>query len=43
MAHAGVVYCLDVIAGGLAWEQTPEQRLDFLEARQFARTAAQTP
>ena len=43
MAHAGVVYCLDVIAGGRAWEQTLEQRLDFLEARQFARTAPRTP
>lgn len=37
MAHAGVVHCLDVVAAGLAWEKTVEQRLDFLEARQFAR------
>jgi len=37
MAHAGVVHCLDVVAGGLAWEKTVEQRLDFLEAKRFAR------
>jgi len=43
MAHAGVVHCLDVIAGGLVWEQTVEQPLDFLKARQFERVAARTP
>ena len=37
MAHAGVVCCLDVVAGGLAWEQAIEQRLDFLTAKRFAR------
>ena len=37
MAHAGVVHCLDVVAAGLAWEKTVEQRLDFLEAKRFAR------
>ncbi len=37
MAHAGVVHCLDVVADGLAWEKTVEQRLDFLQARRFAR------
>lgn len=35
MAHAGVVHCLDVVAAGLAWEETAEIRLDFLEARLF--------
>lgn len=35
VAHAGVVHCLDVVAGGLAWEETIEDRLDFLEARRF--------
>ena len=43
MAHAGVVHCLDVVAGGLVWEQTVEQQLGFLKARQFARAAARTP
>ena len=40
MAHAGVVHCLDVIAGGLCWEETVEQRLDFLQAKRFSRGAA---
>ena len=39
MAHAGVVHCLDVAAGGLSWEETIEQRLDFLAAKEFAREA----
>ena len=42
MAHAGVVHCLDVVAGGLVWEQTVEQRLDFLQAKRFARAASRT-
>ena len=37
MAHAGVVHCLDVVATGLAWEETVEQRLDFLESKHFER------
>jgi len=40
MAHAGVVHCLDVIAGGLRWEETVEQRLDFLQAKRFARASS---
>lgn len=40
MAHAGVVHCLDVVAGGLAWEETIEQRLDFLESARFERAAS---
>ncbi|MXV94434.1 MAG: hypothetical protein F4Y07_00780 [Gemmatimonadetes bacterium] len=43
MAHAGVVHCLDVIAGGLRWEETIEQRLDFLQARRFSGAAAHRP
>ena len=35
MAHAGVVHCLDVVAGGLAWEETVEERLDFLASKRF--------
>ena len=42
MAHAGVVHCLDVIAGGLTWEQTFEHRLDFLQAKRFARAVSRT-
>ena len=42
MAHAGVVHCLDVVAAGLAWEQTVERRLDFLQARRFTRATAPT-
>ena len=37
MARAGVVHCLDVVAGGLAWEETVEQRLGFLESKRFER------
>ena len=37
VAHAGVVHCLDVVAGGLAWEETIEKRLDFLRAKRFVR------
>ncbi len=37
MAHAGVVHCLDVVAGALAWEETVEQRLDFLASKRFER------
>lgn len=37
MAHAGVVHCLDVVAGGLSWEETGERRLDFLQPKRFAR------
>ena len=40
MAHAGVVHCLDVIVGGLRWEETVEQRLDFLQAKRFVQTAS---
>lgn len=40
MAHAGVVHCLDVVAAGLAWEKTVEQRLDFLQAKRFTRPPA---
>jgi alpha-ribazole phosphatase len=36
MAHAGVVHCLDVVAGGLAWEETMHMRLDYLEERRFS-------
>ncbi len=39
MAHAGVVHCLDVVAGGLSWEATLERRLGFLERKRFTRTA----
>ncbi len=39
MAHAGVVHCLDVVAGGLAWEATIQCRLGFLEGKRFTRTA----
>ena len=35
MAHAGVVHCLDVVAAGLKWEESIEQRLDFLESKRF--------
>ncbi len=42
MAHAGVVHCLDVVAGGLAWEETVENRLDFLQAKRFTRTPSLT-
>ena len=35
MAHAGVVHCLDIVAGGLAWEESIERRLDFLESKRF--------
>ncbi|MCY3678023.1 MAG: histidine phosphatase family protein [Gemmatimonadetes bacterium] len=42
MAHAGVVHCLDVVAGGLTWEETLEQRLDFLQAKRFSRAPAPT-
>ena len=37
MAHAGVVYGLDVVACGLAWGRAIERRLDFLAARRFTR------
>ncbi len=37
MAHAGVVHCLDIVAGGLKWEETVEQRLDFLDSKRFQR------
>ena len=43
MAHAGVVHCLDVVVAGLVWERTVEQRLDFLQARRFARTVSRAP
>ncbi|MDE2752056.1 MAG: histidine phosphatase family protein [Gemmatimonadota bacterium] len=43
MAHAGVVHCLDVVAAGLVWERTLEQRLDFLQARRFARAVSRAP
>ena len=39
MAHAGVVHCLDVVADGLSWKETGEQRLDFLQPKRFARAA----
>ena len=42
MAHAGVVHCLDVVAGGLAWTETIEDRLDFLHAKRFTRPASRT-
>ena len=35
MAHAGVVHCLDVVAGGMSWEETMEVRLDYLSAKRF--------
>ena len=40
MAHGGVVHCLDVVAGGLTWEETVENRLDFLQGKRFARAAS---
>jgi len=40
LAHAGVVHCLDVLADGLAWEETLHLRLDYLEARHFRREVA---
>jgi len=40
MAHAGVVHCLDVVAGGLPWEETVDQRLDFLQAKRFSRAVS---
>jgi alpha-ribazole phosphatase len=39
MAHAGVVHCLDVVAGGMAWEETMRFRLDYLESRRFRRNS----
>lgn len=42
MAHAGVVHCLDVVAAGLTWEETLEQRIDFLQAKRFSRVTAPT-
>ena len=40
LAHAGVVHCLDVVAGGLAWEEAIENRLGFLRAKRFVRDHA---
>ena len=37
MAHAGVVQCLDVVAGGLAWDDAFEHRLGHLRPKRFAR------
>ncbi len=36
MAHAGVMHCLDVVAGGLEWEETMHRRVDYLQARRFS-------